>query len=177
MAYTKGVLEKAIQAIQDRLVSHTTPGSGKLKDIKSIVVGYRPRETGDNAFPRIIINIVDYSEDTVTMANSAGQKSGSLKLEFRIECEKLKNTTDTGAAANNLFDGAGGGALAIYQWFVDSLVYTAGNVYTPVLDLALDAYPDASFITDESGTSIDIIVNYTFKIRYTNGAMGGVLSA
>lgn len=176
MAYTKGVLETAIKAVYDRLVSHMT-ASGKLKDIKSIVVGHRPRETGDSALPRIVINIIDYSEDTVTLANSAGQKSGSLKLEFRIECEKLKNPTDSGAAVNNLFDSAGGGALAIYQWFSDSLVYTSGNVYTPVLGLALDAYPDASFITDESGNSIDIIVNYTFKIRYTNGVMGGILSA
>ena len=176
MSYTKGILESAISAVYDRLVSHMTV-SGKLKDIKSIVVGHRPRETGDSALARIVMNIIDYSEDTVTMANSAGQKSGKLKLEFRIECEKLKNPSDSGAAVNNLFDSAGGGALAIYQWFVDSMVYTSANVYKPCLDLSLDAYPDASFTTDETGNSIEIIVNYTFQVRYTNGVMGGVLTA
>jgi hypothetical protein len=86
MTYTKGVIESAIQAVYDRITSHMATGE-RLKDVKSCVIGYRPRETGESALPRITIGIVDFSEETKTMAQSAGQKTASLRLEIRLACE------------------------------------------------------------------------------------------
>jgi hypothetical protein len=175
MTYTKGVIETAIQAVYDRLLSHKTT-NGKLKDIQSIVVGARARETGDAALPRIVINVVDFTEESKNTAYSASQKNGTLKLEFRIQCEKVKESTIAAFSTNVLFDGAGGGAMAIYQWFIDSMVYTAAGVYSPTLTLNLDVMPNASFTTDETHNSIEIVVNMSLKLRYTSGVMGGVLT-
>lgn len=176
MTYTKGVLESAIQAVYDRITSHMATGE-RLKDVKSCTIGYRPREAGEIALPRITIGIVDFSEETTTMAQSAGQKSGSLRLEIRLACEKLKGTTLAQSATNVLFDGAGKGAIAYFQWLCDALTLTAGDAYNPCLGLALDTIPDATFNIDETGNSIEIVVQVLYKIRYTQGAMGGTLTA
>ena len=176
MPYTKGIYESAIQAIYDRIVSHTGTG-GKLADFKDkIVIGQRSRTTGDDAFPRIAINLNSYSEQTTTMAGSAGQKSGKMDMEFRIEVEKLKDSTKAAYANNVLFDGAGKGAVAYFQWFLDSMNSTSAGVWNPCLNLSLDILPDASFTIDEHSTSIEIVALITFQIRYTMGSLGGVIS-
>ena len=176
MGYTKGVLETAIQAVYDRIKSHTLTGE-RLVDIKDVSIGYRPREAGESALPRITIGIVDFSEETRTMAQSAGQKTGSLRLEIRLACERLKGTTEARSADNVLFDGAGKGAIAYFQWLCDALTLTSADAYAPEIGLALDTIPDATFNIDETGNSIEIVVEVVFTLRYTMGAMGGTLTA
>lgn len=177
MAYTKGVIETAIQNIVDRLWENRDTENGRLKDVKYIFVGHRQRSTGDNALPRIVINIIDYNETTVTIANSMSQKTGKLKLEFRLQTEKLKSTESASYQDNVLFDTEGNGAIPFFQNFVDSLIYDANGVYKPWLDMQLDEAPNASFIVDETGNSMEIVVDVTFAIRYTSGMLGGNYSA
>lgn len=173
MTYTKGVLETAIDNIVDRLWDNQTPANGRLNKVKGIFVGHRPRATGDDALPRIIINVIDYNEEHVTIASSASQKTGKLKLEFRLQTEKLKSTESVSYEENVLFDTEGNGAIPFFQNFVDSLVYDASNNYSPWLGLQLDSAPNASFIIDETGNSIEVVVDVTFEIRYTTGMLGG----
>jgi len=172
MTYTKGVLESTIQAIYDRIKSHMATGE-RLIDIKEVVIGYRPRETGDMALPRIVIGLVDYSEETSTMAGSAGQKTATLRLEFRLQCEKLMHATDAKFADNALFDGAGKGGLAYFQWLLDCLTLTDADVYKPCFDLPFDMLPDATFNIDETAKSIEFVVQIPFAIRFTQGHLGG----
>lgn len=176
MAYTLGVLENAMKQILDRINAHRATGE-RLVDIKSVIVGSRALEAGTDQFPRIIINLVSLTDQTVTMAYSAGQKTATLTLEIRIIAEKIKDSSDNKYATNVLFDSTGKGVLAYFQWLCDALVLTASDTYTPELGLALDIFPDARFNSiQEDEKTIELAVEFDFAIRYTMGAMGGTIS-
>lgn len=175
MAYTLGVLENALKQLKDRIDSYRATGKN-LADIKQVYIGARPMEIGANSLPIIIINPTTFQDDTYTMASSGGQKQGSLTVEIRVMAEKIMNDSTASYATNVLYDSAGKGVLAYFQWLIDALVFKADSTYSPTLELQLDTIPDVGFSWEETAKTVEIFANVTFRIRYTLGGFGGVVS-
>ena len=175
MAYTLGVIENALKQLKDRIDSYTTTGK-TLADINSVVIGARPIESGTNVYPRIIINPTSFQDETYTMANSGGQKQASLNIEIRVIAEKIMDDTNAKYSNNVLFDSNGKGCLAYFQWLIDALVFKVDASYSPTLDLQLDAMPDIGFSWEETAKTVEIFATVQFKLKYTLGGFGGVVS-
>lgn len=173
MAYTLGVLENALKQLKDRIDSYRATGKD-LVDIKQVYIGSRPQEIGGNSLPIIIINPVGFQDETMTMAYSGGQKQGTFELEIRILAEKIMDDVNAKYSTNVLFDSAGKGVLAYFQWLIDALVFKTDSTYSPTIDLQLDAMPDVGFRWEETAKTVEIFANVSLKIRYTLGGFGGV---
>ncbi|MCP4178089.1 MAG: hypothetical protein GY756_10005 [bacterium] len=173
MAYALGKIEETLKAIKDRIESYTAEDE-TLEDIKGVYIGSRPLSDGTNLFPIIYINLVSYSEDSVTQAYSGGEKTAILSVEIKILAEKIQ---EAGKYSQNvLYDSTGKGVIAYFQWLLDALNFQTDDTWNATLGLTLDAIPDATFSWQEKADFVELISSFDFKIRYTYGTMGGVIS-
>lgn len=174
MAYTLGKFESLLQALKDRLDAYTANGKS-LSDIKEIRIGSRYDSAGLDKMPFIQMNIVNYREDTLTMAQSAGQKTGTMTIEFKLLASKIGDST--GHYSNNvLFDSAGKGVLAYFQWLLDALTKETDSTLNPTLGKQLDLLPDYSFSIDEKAEFVELILQADFALRFQMGTLGGTIS-
>jgi hypothetical protein len=172
MAYNLGVLENALKQVKDRLDSYRLAGQ-KLVDVKGVLIGSRPIEAGHNILPLIILNPESFVDETTTLAQSGGQKTGTLTLQIRLICEKIMNNAEARYDNNVLFDSTGKGALAYFQNMVDALVFETNSNFNPKMGLALNMMPDFTFNFEETATTVEIFARVELALRYTLGTFSG----